>query len=827
ELFRNRTDFLRFAGIALQLALLVAVIQQFHLENPITARTIMPLTLYGFIIHWFLPHRLRLPFFVALSFGGILGALGLANGAILIGLGLGLIALCHVPAPFFVRLLLVLGAAGALAAVRSGWIAVEWGGVVVPVLASLFMFRLIVYMYDLCHGNAPFTPARALAYFFLLPNVVFPLFPAVDYAGFCVTYYNENAYRIYQRGLRWMLRGVLHLILYRFVNYYLVLGPEEIASGFDLLRYVLANFLLYLKVSGQFHLIVGMLLLFGFNLPETHHLYYLASSFSDFWRRINIYWKDFMQKLFFMPLFFRLKKHGMLPAIIISTLVTFIITWFFHAYQWFWLRGTHLFTAPDILFWTILAVFVVVNSILENRQGRKRTLGNQAPAPRELFITALKTTATFTVICTLWSLWISSTMAEWFSIWTNANLTPTSYAMAGGGFLAVTLLLWGGFLIRRGVPGESTGKLNPPPPPFRTMAVTAVGIAALFLLAQPNLYFRLDPRVSEIVRDLRSDKLSKRDAALLERGYYENLTVVNRFNSELWEVYMQRPADWKLLQESDAIQETDDFLHHRLKPSLDMIFKEAPLRTNSRGMRDEEYPVEKPAGTLRIALVGGSHSMGSGVADDETFEALLEVRLDAASAGRVEILNFAVGGYGDLHGPYILENEALQFAPDVVLYVGHPRNDVRLVHHLAVRVERGTELPYPELRAFAERAGVEPGMALPQIENRLRPLAEEITAWALGTMVRRSRDAGAVPVWICIPAEAGQQEMGDVETLVRLARDAGFVTLDLTGIYGDESPDVLRVAPWDMHPNALGHRMLADGIEAALRDNVEALRQNP
>ncbi len=63
-------------------------------------------------------------------------------------------------------------------------------------------------------------------------------------------------------------------------------------------------------MSGQFHIIVGMLHLFGFNLPETHHSYFLASSFTDFWRRINIYWKDFMMKIFFYPAYFALSKRG-------------------------------------------------------------------------------------------------------------------------------------------------------------------------------------------------------------------------------------------------------------------------------------------------------------------------------------------------------------------------------------------------------------------------------------------------------------------------------------------------------------------------------------
>jgi GNAT superfamily N-acetyltransferase len=74
----------------------------------------------------------------------------------------------------------------------------------------------------------------------------------------------------------------------------------------DTAWYALATFLLYLRVSGLFHLIVGLLRLFGFALPETHHLYYLSSSFTDFWRRINIYWKEFLTKVVFYPTFVRL-----------------------------------------------------------------------------------------------------------------------------------------------------------------------------------------------------------------------------------------------------------------------------------------------------------------------------------------------------------------------------------------------------------------------------------------------------------------------------------------------------------------------------------------
>ena len=122
------------------------------------------------------------------------------------------------------------------------------------------------------------------------------------------------------------------------------------------------TYLLYLRVSGQFHIIVGLLHLFGYDLPETHRRYLLARSLTDFWRRINIYWKDFMVKLVYFPVYFRLRRsgrdagagrrHGRWCS---ST------TWLLHSYQWFWLRGEFLLTWPDTLFWAILGVLVTVN----------------------------------------------------------------------------------------------------------------------------------------------------------------------------------------------------------------------------------------------------------------------------------------------------------------------------------------------------------------------------------------------------------------------------------------------------------------------------------
>src|SRR5690349_13982400 len=104
-----------------------------------------------------------------------------------------------------------------------------------------------------------------------------------------MSYYRRDGNAIAQQGIWWICRGATHLLLYRLAGYF---KDTLVAhSPWSLLWYLLLSFLLYLRVSGQFHIIVGLLHLFGYDLPETNHKYLLARNVMEFWRRINIYWK--------------------------------------------------------------------------------------------------------------------------------------------------------------------------------------------------------------------------------------------------------------------------------------------------------------------------------------------------------------------------------------------------------------------------------------------------------------------------------------------------------------------------------------------------------
>ena len=57
------------------------------------------------------------------------------------------------------------------------------------------------------------------------------------------------------------------------------------------------------------------------------------------------------------------------------------------------------------------------------------------------------------------------------------------------------------------------------------------------------------------------------------------------------------------------------------------------MSINRWGMRDRDYEQTPAPDTYRIALTGPSFVMGSGVADNEVFEWLLEDRLNREHAG--------------------------------------------------------------------------------------------------------------------------------------------------------------------------------------------------
>ena len=789
-----------------QLGLLILLFRQFAIESGAFIRLAV-LAFAGFGVHALLPMRLRLPFFVLLSLAGIVLVLNPGNAASLVAVGLVLIGICHLPVSFRVRGVVLLCVGALLAALRGHWLDGPVADAVWPILGSMFMFRLIVYFYDLRHDKVPGSPLQAMAYFFMLPNVCFPLFPVVDYKTFRRNYFDDDAYRTYQVGIDWMVRGVIHLVLYRYVYYYLTLAPSEVVDPADLSQYIVTNFLLYLRVSGSFHLIIGLMYLFGYRLPETHNRYLLASSFTDFWRRINIYWKDFMQKVFYYPAVFRLRGLGTTKAMVIATMYVFVLTWFLHAWQWFWLRGTALLVIQDVLFWVILGGLVVVNSLYELKHGRSRSLGKPEHTWGGIIRLTVRRYATFWAICIVWSFWTADSLAAWWALWPALGGTWSLDVLLYPGIVFAVILLGG---IEQSSVRNTLSSRASRDEWVRTRLATVVAGVLLVGISIQGVHSHFNAELATTINSLRSSRLSRLDEAKLQRGYYESLLSVNRFNSQLWEVYTEKPETWLDVRNAGLKRFTSGFAQTELIPSFVSESNFGPISINRWGMRDRDYDLARPSNTVRIAVLGASSVMGWGVGDGETFEAVLEDRLNAGpnENRRFEILNFAVPGYQPLQQAVALE-KALTFEPTSVFYVAAGRQLSRASWYLVEAVQKQLEIPWPALRDIAARAGLTADMDETTGRRRVEPYREELLAWLYGHIVEQSRLAGATPVLVFLPQlQEGAWEEETPRTL-ELAARAGFAVIDLSGVYEGQDVAAIWLAPWDHHPNRRGHELVA------------------
>jgi lysophospholipase L1-like esterase len=103
------------------------------------------------------------------------------------------------------------------------------------------------------------------------------------------------------------------------------------------------------------------------------------------------------------------------------------------------------------------------------------------------------------------------------------------------------------------------------------------------------------------------------------------------------------------------------------------------VHINAAGFRDHEWRLEKPAGTIRIAILGDSYVEAMQVEEHERFGAVAERLLNDSGALRhpVEVMHFGVSGYGTAQELQTLRHAVWPYAPDVVVLALLPANDVR------------------------------------------------------------------------------------------------------------------------------------------------------
>jgi hypothetical protein len=98
---------------------------------------------------------------------------------------------------------------------------------------------------------------------------------------------------------------------------------------------------------------------------------------------------------------------------------------------------------------------------------------------------------------------------------------------------------------------------------------------------------------------------------------------------------------------------------------------------NSYGLRDDEFPLAKPPGELRILVLGDSFTAGANVEQDATYAQVLEHLLsEAFPASAIQVINSGVGAWGPFQYAQYYEHYGQSFDPDMVLLGFFVGNDM-------------------------------------------------------------------------------------------------------------------------------------------------------
>jgi lysophospholipase L1-like esterase len=276
------------------------------------------------------------------------------------------------------------------------------------------------------------------------------------------------------------------------------------------------------------------------------------------------------------------------------------------------------------------------------------------------------------------------------------------------------------------------------------------------------------------------------------------------------------------------------------QPNIRGVHEGVLHRTNSAGMRGPEVSLAPEPGRFRIVVVGDSVTMGHRVVEDEAYPARVEKLLNVEIPGAdIEVLNLGLSGSNVVHNLRRLERVGLRHHPNLIVY-GFTVNDIEGPDfepnsasdrdaYLA-ELTRFSDSPTRLLRLIwprwvAIRSGLDPmpGSYEYAVERGYlrNPEAWARVAKGLDRLAMLGRSRG---VCVVVFIHAVMQQFNLAHPFERVyehvegeARARGLhVIQSLPAFRGHDAAGV-RFDIVDSHPNAEGHRLLAEALVEGVR----------
>jgi lysophospholipase L1-like esterase len=282
---------------------------------------------------------------------------------------------------------------------------------------------------------------------------------------------------------------------------------------------------------------------------------------------------------------------------------------------------------------------------------------------------------------------------------------------------------------------------------------------------------------------------------------------------------------WKYARDIKEIS-SDPLIGHEHAPNRNAKLMGVAFSTNSRGLRDREFPYERGSKKLRILMLGDSLTVGWGVPLEATFSKRIE-RLYADNGIDADVINTGVGNYNTVQEVQYFLNEGYKYKPDIVV-LNFFVNDAEpiLPHHQPTLVARNCyacifiagrlDTVTRKFSGSGDWASYYLGLyndgraeGWLMAQDYIRRLAEFCKANGVELLVASLPELHDV---------TNYRFQNITDMVHKAARQNGVAFIDiLPYVKNRPSPELWVTAP-DPHPNELAHGLIAQGLFDALRE---------
>lgn len=276
-------------------------------------------------------------------------------------------------------------------------------------------------------------------------------------------------------------------------------------------------------------------------------------------------------------------------------------------------------------------------------------------------------------------------------------------------------------------------------------------------------------------------------------------------------------------------------IRYELKPNIDAWFMMARFKTNSDGLRDKHYEIQKPDGVFRVAVMGSSYTSAIWVPVEHAFHSIMEDELNKQSGTyKYEFINFGVAAYNSWQILGLLKEKGLSYKPDLILFCGTKHtfyNEILRAKRyrkpfkekpaqqgfrksymvvLAKRVIYNFRWMWAELfysgRTKKDQEDLQAILAEKDNERGLNDLYVQILSLQKQT---------GIPVIIVILG-TDPHYLPVARKIEDMAVPFGLPVVNTVTIFKNKRRDAFCVHRLDCHPNSVAHRMIAGQLLSSL-----------